>query len=93
MTIEFEWDYEKEKKNIQKHRVSFHEASTVFGDPFSWTFPDTDHSITEDRYLTFGSSSDGTLLIISHTDRGNKIRLISARKMTRLERRYYEENK
>ena len=75
----------------QKHDVSFHEASTVFGDPLSWTFPDPDHSIGEDRFLTFGASADGRMLIVSHTDRRDKIRIISSRKMTRIERRYYEE--
>lgn len=91
MEIEFEWVSEKEKRNIQKHGVSFHEGAIVFGDPFSWTFPDPDHSVSEHRYLTFGMSSRGKTLIVSHTDRGKKIRLISARKTTPRERRYYEE--
>jgi len=91
MEIEFEWDPEKENKNIQKHGVSFHEGATVFGDPFSWTFPDPDHSVNECRYLTFGVSSGGKTLMVSHTDRGKKIRLINARKTTSHERRYYED--
>ena len=93
MEIEFEWDPAKEKEDIRKHSVSFHEAGTVFGDPLSWTFPDPDHSVGERRYLTFGLSSKGKTLIVSHTDRGKKIRLISARKVTRRERQYYEEGK
>lgn len=93
MEIEFEWDPEKEKMNIRKHGVSFHEAATVFGDPLSWTFSDPDHSVGECRYLTFETSSQGKMLIVSHTDRGKKIRLISSRKVTRRERRYYEEGK
>jgi len=91
MEIEFEWDPEKEKKNIQKHGISFHEGATIFEDHFSWTFPDPDHSVGERRYLTFGLSPQGKTLIVSHTDRGKKIRLISARKTTQRERRYYEE--
>ena len=93
MKTTFEWDPEKEKTNIQKHGVSFHEAATVLGDPLSWTFPDPDHSFDEDRFLTFGTSSGSRSLIVSHTDRGEKIRIISARKMTRLERRFYEEER
>ena len=90
MKTTFEWDSEKEETNIQKHDVSFHEASTVLGDPLSWTFPDPDHSSEEDRFLTFGTSSSSRLLIVAHTDRGDRIRIISSRKMTRLERRFYE---
>jgi len=93
MKLEFEWDPHKEKRNIQKHDVTFHEASAVFGDPLSWTFPDPDHSIDEDRFLTVGTSSNGRMLIVSHTDRGDKIRIISSRKMTRVERRYYEQRR
>jgi uncharacterized DUF497 family protein len=58
MKTAFEWNSGKEKSNIEKHGVSFHEASTVFGDPLSWTFPDPDHSIGADRFLTFGTSAD-----------------------------------
>ena len=80
----------KRKDEHPKHGVSFHEASTVLGDPLSWTFPDPDHSSDEDRFLIFGASSGSGLLIVSHTDRGDKIRIISSRKMTRRERRFYE---
>lgn len=93
MEIEFEWDRQKEQKNIRKHGVSFHETATTFGDPLAWTFEDPDHSSREHRYLTFGTSWQGKMLVVSHTDRGKKIRIISARKMTRRERRYYEEGK
>lgn len=93
MEIKFEWDPDKEKSNIQRHGVSFSEAATVFGDPLSWTFPDLDHSIGEYRYLTIGMSSRDTMLMVSHVDRGEDIRLISARKTTRRERRYYEEER
>jgi hypothetical protein len=89
--MEFEWDTNKAFANIQKHGVSFSEASTVFSDTLSMTFPDPDHSLLESRYITIGLSSMGKLLIISHTDRNNCVRIISAREATRRERRFYEE--
>jgi uncharacterized DUF497 family protein len=91
MHIEFEWDPDKAKKNIEKHRVSFNEAATVFGDPLSMTFYDPDHSIDESRFITVGLSRLGKLLIVSHTDRDDRIRIISARETTRRERKFYEE--
>jgi uncharacterized DUF497 family protein len=87
----FEWDIEKGGDNLRKHGVSFEEASSVFGDPLAVTFRDPDHSIREVRFLTFGISRAGILLVVSHTIRGKHIRLISARRMTRRERRIYEE--
>jgi uncharacterized DUF497 family protein len=89
----FEWDPAKAEKNLKKHRVAFAEASSVFADNLSVTFPDPDHSVDEDRYITMGESSDGRLLAVAHIDRDDKIRIISAREMTRGERRYYEEGK
>jgi uncharacterized protein len=89
--MEFEWNPDKAKINLEKHGVSFQEASTVFNDPLSITFPDPDHSIGENRYVIIGISRFGQLLVISHTDRGEKVRIISARKTTRQERRFYEE--
>ncbi len=77
--------------NLQKHGVSFAEAATVFGDPLSITFPDLDHSIDESRFITIGLSTGGKIIILSHTDRGDNIRIISARKATRKEQRFYEE--
>ena len=71
-------------------RVSFDEASTVFGDPLAITFPDPDQSVAERRFLTFGLSHEGRLLVVSHTDRGRTVRLISARRTARGERRIYE---
>lgn len=91
MGIEFEWDPEKAKRNLKKHQVSFNEAATVFGDHLSMTFCDPDHSVDENRYITVGSSRLGKLLIVAHTDRDNRIRIISARKATRRERKFYEE--
>ena len=89
--MDFEWDAEKAASNLAKHRVSFTEAATVFGDPLAYTFFDPDHSSTEDRYVTFGHSAAGRLLAVSHTDRDDATRIISARPATRGERRIYEE--
>ena len=89
--MEFEWDPEKAARNLAKHTVSFHEAGTVFGDPLAITFSDPDHSEDEDRFLTFGHSSEGRLLVVSHTDRGDFTRIISARRATRKEWKLYEE--
>ena len=90
--MEFEWHPNKAVRNLVKHNVSFNEASTVFGDPLSLTFPDPDHSDSESRYITIGESTQGRLLIISHTDRGQRIRIISARTVTRRERKIYEDD-
>lgn len=90
--MEFEWHSNKALSNLVKHNVSFNEASTVFGDPLSLTFPDPDHSDDESRYITIGESTQGRLLIISHTDRGQRIRIISARTVTRRERKIYEDD-
>ncbi len=89
--MEFEWNLNKAALNVEKHNVSFEEAATVFNDPLSVTFPDPDHSIGENRYIIIGVSRSGQLLVVAHTDRGEKIRVISARKATRHERRFYEE--
>lgn len=88
--MEFEWDPDKAVRNQSKHRVAFTEAATVFGDPLAVTFFDPGHSDDEDRYLTFGYSTEGRLLVVSHTDREDRNR-ISARVATRLERKIYEE--
>ncbi len=74
--MEFEWEPEKAARNLAKHGVSFHEAGTVFGDPLAITFSDPDHSAEEDRFLTSGHSSEGHLLVVSHTDRGEFTRII-----------------
>ena len=90
--MEFEWDPQKAKTNEQKHNLTFHEGATVFGDPLAITFPDPDHSVDEERYLTFGLSSLNRLVVISHTQRAGKTRIINARLMTRRERKIYEED-
>ncbi|QMS88918.1 BrnT family toxin [Nostoc edaphicum CCNP1411] len=89
--MEFEWNPDKAVINLKKHDVSFPEATTVFEDSLSVTFPDPDHSIGENRYIIIGMSGSGNLLVVSHTDRENCTRIISARKATRQERRFYEE--
>jgi len=89
--MEFEWDPNKAGANFKRHSVSFQEATTVFGDTLSITIVDPDHSIGEQRYIIIGSSYKGRLLMVSHTDKGERIRLISARELTRKERKAYEE--
>jgi uncharacterized DUF497 family protein len=89
--MEFEWDPDKAASNLAKHGVSFQEAATVFGDPLAMTYFDPDHSEEEDRFLTFGQSDHGRLLVVSHTDREARTRIISARRATRKERKAYEE--
>jgi uncharacterized protein len=88
--MEFEWDPKKSHDNFKKHGVSFHEASTIFGDPLSITFDDPDHSVGENRFLTFGHSITNQLLVVVHTERHGKTRIISARRATRQERKIYE---
>ncbi len=89
--MQFEWDGGKERANIRKHNVSFHEATSVFGDPLAITFFDLDHSKSEHRFLTFGLSRLDRLLVVAHTDRGSRVRIISARLATKYERIFYEE--
>jgi uncharacterized DUF497 family protein len=89
--MEFEWDPKKAEKNFKKHGVTFQEAATVFGDPLAITFQDPDHSVKEDRQLTFGQSLQRWLIVVSHTKRGERTRIINARLMGRNERVIYEE--
>jgi uncharacterized DUF497 family protein len=89
--MEFEWDESKAAVNLSKHGVAFEEAKTVFNDPLYIDFYDPDHSHDERRYLIIGESRQGRLLLVSYTERGNVIRLISAREATRTERKVYEE--
>ena len=88
----FEWDTDKAKKNIKIHGVSFDEASTAFKDDLSLTIHDPLHSEEEDRLILIGNSCKNRLLVIVHIERGDKIRIISARKTTKKERKQYEEN-
>jgi len=89
--VTFEWDPVKARRNHRKHRVSFQEAATVFGDPLSLTYEDPDYFALEQRFVTIGTSNNNRVLIVAHTDRDDSVRIISARKATRGERKYYEE--
>ena len=89
--MNIEWDPKKAKSNVKKHGVSFEEAATALSDPLAATGADPDHSITEDRFVTFGASKVGQLLVVSHTEERETIRIISARKATKGERKLYEE--
>jgi uncharacterized DUF497 family protein len=91
MPLEFRWDRGKADANLEKHDVSFEEASTVFGDPLSITVPDPDHSEDEARLVIVGQSFRGKLLVVVHSEREDGIRIISARLATRRERRDYEQ--
>jgi len=90
-TLKIEWDPRKAAANRAKHKVSFEEAATVFGDPLGGITDDPRHSGTEDRYVLLGQSDRRRLLAVMFTEREQSIRLISARKATRRERRDYEE--
>ena len=91
MALEFEWDPRKAELNLKEHGVSFDEATTVFRDTLSLTIADPDHSDTEDRFVDIGMSHRGQLLVVSYTERKDRIRIISARPPTRAERKSYEE--
>ncbi len=88
----FEWDPNKARTNIEIHGISFDEASTVFSDTLSLAIYDPLHSDVEDRFIIIGNSFRNNLLVIVHTERGDKIRIISARNATKKEGKQYEEN-
>ena len=90
MDLRFEWDPEKARINEAKHGVAFEEALTVFGDPLARIFDEPDHSGAEAREIVVGHSNKERLLIVCFTERGDAIRLFSARKTTRRERADYE---
>jgi len=89
--MKFEWDEVKARSNLERHSVSFLEATRVFGDIHSSCVSDPDHSYGEERFLLFGVSSQGNALVVSFTERADAIRIISARRMTRQERKAYEQ--
>jgi len=89
--VKIEWDPKKARLNLRKHKVSFEEAATALRDPMAATGSDPDHSITEDRYITFGVSDRGRLLVVSHTEEDETIRIINARLASKGERKIYEE--
>ena len=86
----FEWDDTKAASNLRKHRVSFDEAITVFGDVRAVTFSDTDHFESEERSRTYGLSNKGRLLVVVHTERRDNVRIISARRATQYEKTIYQ---
>jgi uncharacterized DUF497 family protein len=88
--VQFEWDAEKAAANLVRHGVSFDEASTVFGDPLAGTILDPRHSEEELRFVTIGLSTNQRLLVVAHSDRDDRVRIITARRATRRERRKYE---
>lgn len=87
--MRFEWDPRKAEANLRKHGVSFDEASTVFGDPLAATVPDPDHSAAEARLITIGQAASRLLVVVIHADRGETIRIISARRPTAGEKKKY----
>ncbi len=92
MAIQFEWDRKKAARNLRKHEVSFEEATNVFGDQLSITISDPKHTVPGDeRFVTMGQSRKGHALVVVHSDRGRIIRIISARRASRQERKTYEE--
>ena len=91
MALVFEWDGSKAAGNLRKHRVGFLEAASVFADPLSITIPDPDHSGEEERFVILGMSRAQRLLVVVHTVRGERIRLITARTPTHRERLNYEQ--
>ncbi len=91
MKSTFEWNPVKAAANLRKHGVSFREATTVLADPLSITIIDPDHSDNEQRYIDIGMSASGRILVVVYTERGDRIRIISCRKATPVERRKYEE--
>ncbi len=92
LVLEFEWDPQKAAANVAKHKVSFEEAATAFGDPLGRIVADPRHSAVEARSVLLGLSEDCRLLAVMYVDRAEAVRIISARKATRPERRNYEEN-
>ncbi len=93
MGLRFEWDENKARQNVEKHSVSFEEAATVFGDPLSLTIYDPLHSRDEERFVTIGESINRDVLVAVHTERGDAIRIVTARKAMPHERRTYEEGR
>ena len=88
----FEWDENKEKSNLRKHKISFDEAESVFSDMFSVTISDPDHSVEENRFIDIGMSENNRILVVVYVEREENIRIISARKATRAERKIYEQD-
>lgn len=93
MNLHFEWDDEKANSNLKKHGVSFAEAMSVFNDELSLTIADELHAVAEYRLIDVGMSSRGRMLVVVYTERGDVVRIISARKANKREIKDYEENR
>ena len=91
--MQFEWDPQKAARNLRDHGVSFEDAASVFDDPLAGTIPDPEHSTEEPRFITIGVTPAQRLLVVVHTDRADRIRIISARRATRAEKKKYEEGR
>ena len=91
MALQFEWDSKKARVNRRKHGITFEEASTIFDDPLSITIHDPARSVGEDRFVTIGTSAKGRTIVAVHTERGDTIRIITARNATRSENKQYEQ--
>jgi uncharacterized DUF497 family protein len=91
MKLAFEWDEAKARENLKKHKVGFDEGKTIFNDPFLLTFPDIDIADAEERYVNIGLSIRDRVLVLIHTERQGRIRILSCRKASARERRHYEE--
>lgn len=91
MSLKFEWSPLKAEKNRGKHGITFMEGSTAFSDPYSLTIPDPNHSVFEQRLVHLGLSETGKLVVVSYTERSDRIRIISVRHASRRERKYYEQ--
>jgi hypothetical protein len=91
MALQFTWDDRKAAANLRKHGVSFPEAASAFGDPLSIAIPDPDHSLAEERFILIGQAHSTQIVVVAHVERGDAIRIISARPATRRERIVYEE--
>ena len=89
--MKFEWDPQKAALNLRKHGVSFEDAASICGDPLAGTIPDPEHSTTEPRFITIGVTPAQRLLVVVHTDRAERMRIISARRAMRAETKKYEE--
>jgi hypothetical protein len=93
MSLQFEWDDTKARQNQAKHKISFEEAKTIFSDPFLVTYPDDTHSEHEDRFISIGQSTRGRFLLVIHTDRDDRVRIISSRKATAAEQDVYDQER
>lgn len=91
--MQFEWDPRKAARNLQDHEVSFEDAASIFDDPLAGTIPDPEHSTEEPRFITIGVTPAQRLIVVVHTDRADRIRIISARRATRAEKKKYEEGR